>query len=530
MWTDDKTEVIKNPKIDQVLTLEYKNAKQFYKTLDSKTDLLFSDITTNTLNYLHKESNFQDYDRDVLLKQKYSTQGPAMAVGDVNGDGLDDVYMGGAAGQVKQIFIQQKNGKFINSNQMDFGMDVTTENTDAVFFDADKDNDLDLFIVTGSNEFEENAPELHDLLYINDGKGNFKRDVRFPSIYENGSCVTAADFDKDGDQDLFVGSRMISGKYGLNPSSNLYINDGTGNFKNQSKRYIPKISELGMVTDAEWADIDKDGFQDLIITQDWGGVVIFKNERGRYMSLKETIKDSEGLWETIKSSDIDGDGDLDFIVGNMGLNNKLKTSVKHPATLNVNDFDKNGTIEQIISCNTEDGKTYPMILKGELQRALPMIKTKFIKYADFANKNMEQLFSSEQLKDGIQKKIIITETSFLINDGKGNFIIEKLPIEAQMAPVAAIEIGDFDSDGIVDILLAGNFFDVLPEWGRFDASYGLFLKGIGKGKFQVLKSKDSGFRTKGQVRKMVKLKTFGKREILILAKNNDFAQVISFKK
>lgn len=530
LWTDDKMEVVKNPKVDQTITLDYKNANQVFKQVIVKKSLLFIDITANTLAYTHQESKFQDYDRDVLLKQKYSTQGPAMAVGDVNGDGLDDVYMGGATGQVKQLFIQQKNGKFVESKQADFDMDVTTENTDALFFDADKDNDLDLFVVTGSNEFEPNAPELHDLLYINDGKGNFKRDVRFPAIFENGSCVTAADFDKDGDQDLFVGSRMISGKYGMNPSSNFYINDGTGNFKNQSKRYMPQITDLGMVTDAEWADIDKDGYLDLVVTQDWGGIVVFKNERGRTLTLKETIKDSEGLWNCLKPADIDGDGDIDFIVGNIGENNKLKTSVQNPATLTVNDFDKNGTVEQIISCVTEDGKTYPMVLKGELQRALPVIKKKFIKYTDYANKTIAELFTEEQLKDGIEKKIVTTKSSFLINDGKGNFELKALPYTAQFSPISAIETGDFDKDGILDIVLAGNFFDVLPEWGRFDANYGLFLKGKGKGEFQTLQSKDSGFKSMGQVRKMYKLKTNGNNEVLVLAKNNDNAQVFSFKK
>lgn len=529
IWPDDKMQVLKNQKTDQTLTLDYKNANQLFKEIIPVKTPIFSDISANTLNYTHLESNFQDYDRDVLLKQKYSTQGPAMAVGDVNGDGLDDLYLGGAAGQAKQLFIQQKNGKFTESKQIDFGMDVTTENTDAIFFDADKDNDLDLFIVTGSNEFPENAPELHDLLYLNDGKGNFKRDVRFPSIFENGSCVAAADFDKDGDQDLFVGSRMISGKYGMNPSSNFYINDGTGEFKNQSKRFMAEITDLGMVTDAEWSDIDKDGYTDLIVTQDWGQIVIFKNERGKKMTLSSKIKDSEGLWNCIKPADIDGDGDTDFIVGNIGDNTKLKVSPENPALLHAKDFDNNGTVEQIISCLTENGKTYPMVLKGELQRALPMIKRKYVKYTDYANQSITDMFTPEQMKDCVERKITTTKTVFLINDGKGNFEMKALPLEAQYSRIAAIETGDFDKDGILDILLAGNFYDVLPEWGRFDANYGLFLKGKGKGKFEVKKSSDSGFKTVGQVRKMYKLKG-ANQEVVVLAKNNDKAQVFSFKK
>jgi len=530
IWPDDKMQVLKNPKSDQTLTLDYKNANQLFKEIIPIKTPIFSDISANTLTYTHLESNFQDYDRDVLLKQKYSTQGPAMAVGDVNGDGLDDLYLGGAAGQAKQLFVQQKNGKFTESKQIDFGMDLTTENTDAIFFDADKDNDLDLFIVTGSNEFPENAPELHDLLYLNDGKGYFKRDVRFPSIFENGSCVASADFDKDGDQDLFVGSRMISGKYGMNPSSNFYINDGTGEFKNQSKRFMAEITDLGMVTDAEWSDIDKDGFMDLIVTQDWGQIVIFKNERGKKMTLSSKIKDSEGLWNCIKPADIDGDGDTDFIVGNIGDNTKLKVSPENPALFHVKDFDSNGTVEQIISCLTEDGKTYPMVLKGELQRALPMIKRKYVKYTDYANQSVTDMFTPEQMKDCVEKKITTTKTVFLINDGKGNFEMKALPVEAQYSRVAAIETGDFDKDGILDILLAGNFYDVLPEWGRFDANYGLFLKGKGKGNFEVKKSSDSGFKTVGQVRKMYKLRASANQEVVVLAKNNDKAQVFSFKK
>lgn len=530
IWPDDKMQVLKNQKADQTLTLDYKNADLLFKETTPVKTPIFSDISANTLIYTHLESSFQDYDRDVLLKQKYSTQGPAMAVGDVNGDGLDDLYLGGAAGQAKQLFIQQKNGKFAESKQIDFGMDLTTENTDAIFFDADKDNDLDLFIVTGSNEFPENAPELHDLLYLNDGKGNFKRDVRFPSIFENGSCVAAADFDKDGDQDLFVGSRMISGKYGMNPSSNFYINDGTGEFKNQSKRFMAEINELGMVTDAEWSDIDKDGYMDLIVTQDWGQIVIFKNERGKKMTLSSKIKDSEGLWNCIKPADIDGDGDTDFIVGNIGDNTKLKVSPENPALLHVKDFDSNGTVEQIISCLTEDGKTYPMVLKGELQRALPMIKRKYVKYTDYANQSITDMFTPEQMKDCVERKITTTKTVFLINDGKGNFEMKALPVEAQYSRVAAIETGDFDKDGILDILLAGNFYDVLPEWGRFDANYGLFMKGKGKGNFEVKKSSDSGFKTIGQVRKMYKLRASANQEVVVLAKNNDKAQVFGFKK
>lgn len=530
VWPDDSYQVIQQVKVDQLIVLDQSAAKNKWVNKAANPRLLFADVTSGKLNYVHQESIFNDYDRDVLLKQKFSTMGPAMAVGDVNGDGLDDIYLGGAAGQDKKLFIQQASGVFKESPQADFAFDRTTENTDALFFDADKDGDLDLFVVTGSNEFEINAPELHDLLYLNDGKGQFKRDTRFPAINENGSTVAAGDFDQDGDLDLFVGSRMISSKYGLNPVSNLYINDGTGGFKNQSKRFIPQLSELGMVTDAEWVDVDGDRFVDLVVAQDWGPIKIFKNERGRQLTLMEDLKGSEGLWSSMKVADIDGDGDMDLILGNLGLNSKIRATIDKPAYLHVNDFDKNGSYEQIISCITEDGKTYPMVLKGEIQRALPMIKKKFIKYKDYANKTIDELFDEDQRQDMVTKQITTTSSSFMINNGKGHFSLVPMPVEVQFSPVKAIETGDFNQDGKLDILLAGNFFDTLPEWGRFDANYGLLLVGKGQGKFDVIKSKDSGFKTLGQVRNMAKIKSAKQGILLVLAKNNEAAQLFQWNK
>ena len=529
IWTDDTQQTLKNIKTNASLSLNKREAK-FIKKVDSTVEsLLFTDISPSTLSYKHIESNFVDYNRDVLLKQKFSTQGPALAVADVNGDKLDDIYLGGAAGQAKKLFVQNANGKFTEKIQADFSMDLTTENVDAVFFDADKDGDQDLFVVTGSNEFVANAAELHDLMYLNDGRGNFKRDVRFPPIFENGSCAEACDFDKDGDIDLFVGSRMISGQYGFNPPSFLYINDGTGEFKNYTKRYMPEIGSLGMVTDAAWADIDGDGFQDLVVTQDWGNIAIFKNEKGRKLTLTKGVENSEGLWNCIKAADLDGDGDTDFVVGNLGENSRLRATTDKPANLYANDFDKNGTVEQLYTCFTEDGKAYPMVLKGEFQRAVPMIKGRFVKFADYAGKTINEVFNEKEMSDCITKKAVTMKSGMLINDGKGNFVLKDLPTVCQFSTINAIEIGDFDGDKKIDVMLAGNFYDVLPEWGRNDANFGIFMKGNGKGDFKVIANKKSGFVASGQTRKMLKVNQ-GNGQAIILAKNNDNAQIFLINK
>lgn len=527
IWPNDKMQIIQKPKINSNLTLDIKNATLVWKKTLPKTDLLFVD-DSKVLDYKHVESPFTDFDRDILIKQKLSTQGPALATGDVNGDGLDDVYLGGAAGQDKKLFVQSKAGLFMESKQADFSLDKTTENTDAVFFDADGDKDLDLYVVTGSNEFIENASELHDLLYINDGKGKFSRSLNLPQLYENGASVSAGDFDKDGDVDLFVASRMISGKYGMTPSHNLLVNDGHGGFKNLPKRYIPDLAKIGMVTDTQFADVNGDGYLDLLIAQDWGPILVLENKRGRTFDV-QPLEGSEGLWKTIEVADIDQDGDLDFVAGNQGENCKLQVSNEHPAQLLAKDLDQNGIVEQIISCYTEDGNTYPMVLKGELQRAVPSIKKKFIKYKDYAKKTVEELFTEEQREGAEIREVKTLQTVLYVNQGNMKFTSQVLPTEAQFAPMNAIVVQDFDGDKVQDILLAGNFFDSLPEWGRFDGTYGLFLKGLGKNQFKSISNSTIGLRINGQARAMKIFKTAKGKEIIV-AKNNENAQVIKLKK
>lgn len=518
IWQNDKKQTIKNPKADSDLVLEQKNAAQTHSFKPIPKHYYFTDITAQSgLDYIHTENEFVDYNRDATLKQMFSREGPALAMGDINNDGLDDVYVGAAANATGRLFLQTPAGAFKASAQI-FSASHADE-VAATFFDADGDKDLDLYIATGGNEFLKGSPMLKDYLYINDGKGNFTP-ANLPALYENASCVVAADFDKDGDQDLFVGSRMISAQYGKSPKSYILRNNGKGQFTAED------LGELGMITDAAWADIDSDGWQDLILAGDWMPVIVLKNQNGKLSTTPTPIADSAGWWNSIKVADIDNDGDQDLIVGNLGLNSKLTASKEQPASLYVNDFDKNGQVEQLI-CIYNNGKPLPLMQKPDLQNSVPSTKSRFVYHKDYANKSVDEIFTSAQKEGMIEKSVVQPQTSFFINGGKGNFNIVPLPIEVQFSPIFDIETCDYDHDGLLDIILTGNFFDVLPEIGRYDSNLGLVLRGKGQGKFEVLKSNDTGLFSTGQVRRM-KIVKGAKKNMLILAKNNDKVQVIGF--
>ncbi|MFN4144854.1 MAG: FG-GAP-like repeat-containing protein, partial [Runella sp.] len=535
IWPNDKKLTLQNPKADTELTLNLKNANQIwtYSAPKNNKSLIFKDITaTSGFDFLHKENNFVDYNRDGLLKQMYSTQGPALAVGDVNADGLDDAYIGGGAGQPRALFLQTTNGKFVRSKQPAFDIPAPADETDALFFDADRDGDLDLYVVMGGNEFLQGNALLQDKLYINDGKGNFVEGGGLPQILENGSCVTADDYDRDGDLDLFVGTRMISGQYGYTPASYILQNDGKGHFRDVTKQVLPQPL-LGMVTDAHWADLDKDGYPDLVVVGDWMPVRVFKNNKGQLLTANSTIPKSEGWWNRLELADLDNDGDLDFIVGNLGQNTKLKCSSDEPAMLYANDFDRSGTVDQVIVCYNPDGKAYPMVLKPDLQKVLPVIKKKFVKHTDYAGRPIEAIFTSEQMA-GVQKKTVHESRSgVFINNGNWTFDFQPLPLEAQFSPVFGIVATDYNKDGKIDLMLAGNFYDVLPELGRYDGLRGLVLtnSGIesdGKIRFEVIPATQSGFVADGQTRRMAKARASNGKHFLILAKNKDQAQVFEF--
>ncbi len=526
LWPDDRMQTLKAVKADTELALDVTKADRKFTAPPLTHSLTHSFTHSDVLPYRHVEnSDFVDYNRDPLLKQMYSREGPALAVGDVNGDGLDDVYLGGAANQPKQLFIQQKSGSFAPKTLSASGLELAQEDVAALLFDADGDKDLDLYVVTGGNEFSSNTVELADRFYRNDGKGGFTKDATLPNLLENGSCVAAGDFDRDGDLDLFVGGRMIPGQYGLSPSSALLVNDGTGTFKAQTKRFLPS-AELGMITDALWTDLDGDGFPELVLAQDWGPITVCKNERGRKLT-PVALPGSDGFWTRLHAADVDGDGDTDLLAGNLGLNNRLHASPEHPAELAVNDFDRNGSTDAIISCVSENGKVYPMLLKPDLQKAIPSIKTKFLKHTDYAEKTLDELFDEKTREGTVKRRAVQSASCVLLNDGKGSLSLKSLPVEAQLSPIYGIEKLDFDGDGKLDVVLTGNFFDVLPELGRYDANYGLVLRGDGKGGFTNVPFDQTGFFVRGQVRRMQLAKAASGKRYLILAKNNDAVEVFT---
>ena len=527
IWPDDKTQTLYDIAVDNELVLRHEDANNVWTYLHPIRKTPFVDLTQMTkLDFVHKENAFADYYQTPLLKQMYSTQGPAIATGDVNGDGLEDVLFGCAKGFGMKLFLQRADGTFSWHHQEVFATDTLSEITDAIFFDADNDSDLDLFLVTGGNEFGYNDPALKDKLFRNDGQGNFSAWDRLPNIFASGSCVAAADFDQDGDIDLFVGGRLIPGKYGYDPPSHLYVNDGSGDFKNYTRRYFPS-QEMGMVTSATWSDIDDDSYPELILVGDWMPITIFKNEKGRSFSeLKVAgLDNSSGWWNCIKASDIDVDGDVDFIVGNLGSNSRIRAGKSKPAELFIKDFDNNGAVEQIITLFSEDGQSFPMVLKHELEKQLPFIKKRFIKHSDFAGKTIAEIFTEEELNGVLTKKVYNTHTSLLINEGNGKFLLKPLPAEAQYTAIFGIEVLDYDLDGLPDLLLCGNFHDVLPEIGAYDASYGLILKGKGNLDFEPIAPRESGFFVNGQVRKLRIIAGRDKDPRIIAAKNNDSVQV-----
>jgi enediyne biosynthesis protein E4 len=526
-WPDDRVTVMTNVKTDQTLALFQKDAVNMplhlVDTAKSGNPFVKNISSSNLINFVHHEDYFNDFSRDQLIYHMMSTEGPRMCTGDVNGDGLEDLYIGGAKGQPGSLLLQKKNGTFEPVDKALFEADKISEDMDCAMFDADNDGDLDLYVASGGNEMPESSSALSDRLYLNDGIGHFSRSEQLlpAGKYENTSCVRAEDFDKDGTPELFVGIRMKTFLYGAPVSSYLLENDGKGNLRDVTPQIAPELQNAGMVRDMRWEDVDADGDKDMIIVGEWMPVKVFINDRGKFREKKDAFgsEKTEGWWNCLASGDFDGDGDVDFIAGNHGLNSRFKATPEKPVTMYVSDFDLNGTVEQII-CTCDGNKSFPLALKHDLTHQIPGLEKKYTSYDMYKDQQVTDIFTPEQLKNAIRYDANLLETSLFLNDGTGHFTRKPLPVETQFSPVYAIISGDFNSDGKTDILLGGNLFRAKPEVGRYDASYGTFLSGDGHGNFSYIPPKVSGFRLDGEIRDFKEVTTH-QGKILVTARNND---------
>lgn len=529
-WPDGRKTILRNVEPNQVLTLKQSDATNTAGEVNTTKFSLVKIASNHGIDFQHRENNFSDFDRDPSLFHMLSTQGPHIARGDINKDGLEDIYMGGAKDQPGALYMQTASGQFRKTNEAVFAADSASEDTDAIFFDADNDGDQDLYVCSGGNEFSANSSALINRLYINDGKGKFSRSPQvLPSfIFESTSCVTAADFDSDGDQDLFVGVRLKPLNYGTPCKGYILQNNGKGIFTDVTTTVAPSLKEVGMITDAEWFDYDNDKLPDLVIVGEYMPVKILHNEGGKLQEVTEAagLSKSNGWWNRLVIADINNDGYADIVAGNHGLNSRFTATEEKPVTMYVADFDGSGKTEQIITCYNGD-TAYPMILRHDLVGLLPYLKKKYLKYESFVNQTITEVFTADQLRKAVKVEAFTMASTVFINNKNGGFNHQLLPAAAQFSPVYAINATDVNGDGNIDLILGGNFYESKPEAGIYDASYGLLLTGNGKGQFTAQQSAASGLHTKGAVRDMVTIKT-GRKNLLMVARNNNVPELYNY--
>ncbi len=529
-WPSGNHQMMKNVSANQTLQLNEKMASENNRaTINSLSQSIFSS-SNKLIDYIHTENDFVDFDRDRLLFHMRSNEGPKVAIADVNNDKLEDLYVGGAKGQPGSLLLQQKNGSFVHSNMATFSEDKGSEDTDAIFVDVDGDEDLDLYVTSGGNEFASSAIQLRDRLYLNDGMGNFEKSSQLlpTKKKESSGFVEAIDFDNDGDTDLLVGVRLIPFLYGVPVNVYLLENDGRGNFADVTRKNAPSLLNIGMSRDAKIVDIENDGDDDLVLCGDWMPLKIFINTNGNFEENVQitAFKNSDGFWNTIETGDFNNDGLVDFVAGNHGLNSNFKASEKAPISMIVNDFDKNGSAEQLISVYNED-KAYPLTLRNDLITQLPKLKKKYLKFENYKYQTVQDMFSKEELEKSIYLKACEMASCIYINQGNSQFKKIPLPIEAQLSPTFAIMAKDLNNDGVLDIVLGGNFSKAKPETGNYHAGYGLALIGDGNGHFKALNSRDSGIKIKGEIRDIKTIKISDK-QIVLIVRNNDTIKMLDF--
>ena len=520
IWPNNKTQKWDNIEVNSTLTLKQSEATEIQSSfLPKQNKTLVTEVLKTNLQK-HQENSYSDFDYEGLINKMLSQEGPALAIGDINNDGNDDFYIGGAKNQPGLLYLNLGNGKTALSIQKSFDKDAMFEDTTAAFFDANGDGNLDLMIGSGGNEIgQENNYKVR--LYINNGKGRFdSAEKKLPSLRKNISVITPYDFDNDGDIDVFVGARSLVATYGISPTHQFLENNGDGTFIDTTEKVAYDVKSAGMITDAIWKDINKDGKKDLITVSEWDTPKIYINNGRRLIKQKSTLDDLFGMWNVVEAADLDNDGDIDFILGNQGSNTIHKTSSENPVKMWVNDFDNNGTIEQIMT-NHKNGKDYPIHMKKELTAQLVSLKKQNLKASEYAKKSIDELFSASIFKNSIMKQSTISESIIAVNEGDWNFSVKKLPSRVQLSCVCGIVCTDVNNDGNLDIIMAGNNFEFKPQYSRLDASHGSVLLGDGSLDFKWQNYNTSGFVIKNEVKHLKTISDKSGKTYLLAAINNE---------
>ncbi len=519
-WLSGKFQTIKNVKANQILTLSEKNALKSPAPLKKISQAIFNNVTSKfNLNYYSDEEDFIDFKVQHTIPHKHSQMGPGIAVADINGDAIEDFFVGGAAHRPGSFFYSLPDGKF---KQVPFKIDnKIAEDTGVLFFDADNDGDQDLYCVSGSTEFGKNLLQYQHRFYKNLGKGEFIYDsLALRGIQSSGSCIIANDFDKDGDLDLFVGGRVSPEKYPIAPQSFILQNNGKGKFEDVTKLLAPDLQYIGMVTSALWSDFDNDGWNDLILTGEFMPVIFYKNNHGKLSHLQTAVSKNVGWWNSIVAGDFDNDGDVDYAAGNVGLNCRYKASDEEPVCVYAKDYDKNGTMDAVL-CSYTEGIEYSVHPRETFTGQIIGLRKKFTKYSTYGNMPFKDVFDQEQLKDAYILKSNYFRSAYIQNLGNGKFEMSALPADAQISPIFGMLVTDFDDDGNLDLLTVGNDYSNEVLTGFYDSGIGTCLKGDGKGHFKSIHNLKSGFFVDSDAKGFAEITLKDNKSLFIVTSNKD---------
>lgn len=521
IWPGGKYQVAKDVACNKVYTFKIVETKGTYNLSPQPIKPLFTEAATALFDSIpkHTEDGFIDFDNERLMLQLLSTENPYMAKGDLNNDGLEDFYFGASKESAASFYIQKKDGRFSHYIPEDMAKQSYIEGGGAAFGDFDGDGDQDVIMGIGGNADEASTAIYFPRFFENDGKGNLHRNAeRTIRVATNASVVMACDYDKDGHPDLFIGGRSVPGTYGEYPESYVLHNDGTGHFTDVSKQVFGASNKLGMITAAQWADIDGNGYPDLVVAGNWMGIRIFKNSGSKFTEDKQ-LADFKGWWGSLQIADVNGDGKPDIIGGNLGLNSKFHASAKEPMSIYIKDFDKNGTKECVTSMYRSDSIPYVFHMRPDLVGQMPILKKKYLKYTDYAGKPFKEVFSDTELEGAETHEINYLASAVFINNG-GKFQVKQLPYNAQLSTVNTILCQDLDVTGIPSIILAGNFYGLKPEVGRLDASHGQIYK-YKNGDFTYISPAQSGMDLTGQVMSSLMIKNAKGQSYFLFGLNDD---------